>query len=72
MQMDRGLRRIFAAVASAVAAFCLVGGAVFYRMAGPAGGLHGGPAMLSAAMAGLFTGGLAALLVLIFALRVMR
>ncbi len=35
-------------------------------------GLHGGPATLAAAMAGLFGGGLAGLLVLILALRLLR
>jgi hypothetical protein len=72
MQMDQGLRRILVAIASAIAASCVVGGAVFYRMAERTGGLHGGPEVLSAAMAGLFAGGLAGLLVLVLVLRMLR
>ncbi len=72
MQMDQSLRRILTAVASAIAAFLLVGGGVFYRMAWRVGGVHGGPDLLAAAMAGLFVGGLAGLLVLILSLRMLR
>jgi hypothetical protein len=70
-ESDGGLRRVAVAVASAVATFCLVSIAVYYKMADVSvnGWAHGGPATLAAGMAGLFSGGLAALVVLILLLR---
>jgi hypothetical protein len=68
---DRDLRRVLVAIIGGLAAFCLVAGTIYYKMADVAvnGFVHGGPAMLSAAMAGLFGGGLAAVAVLILLLR---
>jgi hypothetical protein len=69
---DRDLRRIVVAVGGALVAFCLVAMAIYYKMADVAvnGFLQGGPAALTAAMAGLFGGGLVAVVVLILLLRV--
>jgi hypothetical protein len=66
-----GLGLVAAAIAGAVVSFCVVGGAIFYKVAGARSvGLgHGGPVVLAAAMGGLFGGGLAAMLVLILVLR---
>jgi len=71
MKDDKGPLRIILAVTGMVVTFCLVAMAIYYKMADVAvnGFLHGGPATLSAAMAGLFGGGLAALVVLILLLR---
>jgi hypothetical protein len=71
LKVDRDLRRIVIAIMGGVAAFCVVGMAIYYRMADVAvnGFLHGGPATLAAAMAGLFGGGLVAVVVLILLLR---
>jgi hypothetical protein len=68
---ERGIRGIVVAIAGAAATFCLVAGAIYYRMAdvNANGWLHGGPATLAAAMAGLFGGGLAAVVALILLLR---
>jgi hypothetical protein len=68
---DRDLRRVVVAIVSGLAAFCLVATAIYYKMADVRvnGFVHGGPAMLAAAMAGLFGGGLAAVAVLILLLR---
>ena len=67
MKPDRSLRSVVVAVVGSLAMFCLVATAVYYKMAdvGVNGWLHGGPTMLAAAMAGLFSGGLAAIAVLI-------
>jgi hypothetical protein len=72
MKPDRDLRRILVAIAGGLAAFCVVATAIYYKMAHVAadGFVHGGPAMLAAAMAGLFGGGLAAVVALILLLRV--
>jgi hypothetical protein len=72
MKDDKGLQRIIIAVTGMVVTFCFVATAIYYKMADVAvnGFMHGGPTMLAAAMAGLFGGGLAALLVLIFLLRI--
>jgi hypothetical protein len=74
--MDEGKRnsdtnRIVVAIVVAVIAFCVVAVAVYYWIAGVAthGWLHGGPVALTGAMAGLFSGGLTAMLVLILLLR---
>ena len=71
MKDDKGPLCIILAVTGMVVTFCLVAMAIYYKMADVAvnGFLHGGPATLSAAMAGLFGGGLAALVVLILLLR---
>lgn len=71
MKVDRDLRRIVIAIMGGLAAFCVVAMVIYYRMADVAvnGFLHGGPATLAAAMAGLFGGGLVAVVVLILLLR---
>jgi hypothetical protein len=71
MKGDRGLRRVVVAVTGMLVTFCLVATTIYYKMADVAvnGFVHGGPATLAAAMAGLFGGGLAALVVLILLLR---
>jgi hypothetical protein len=69
---DRGLRRVVVAIAGALIVFCFVAMVIYYKMADVAvdGFVHGGPATLAAAMAGLFGGGLVAVVALIFLLRV--
>ena len=69
--MSTGGGRVFIAIAGAVIAFCVVAVAVYYWIAGVAthGWLHGGPVALTGAMAGLFAGGLAAVVALILLLR---
>jgi hypothetical protein len=71
MKTDGDLRRVVVAIASMVVTFCLVATSIYYKMADVAvnGFLHGSPTTLAAAMAGLFGGGLAALVVLILVLR---
>ena len=71
MKPDQGLRHLVIAVGGALAAFCVVAMAIYYKMADvPANGIvHGGPTMLAAAMAGLFGGGLVAVVVLVLLLR---
>lgn len=71
MKPDKDLRRIVLAIVGALFAFCLVAMLIYYKMADVAanGFVHGGPAMLAAAMAGLFGGGLVAVVVLILLLR---
>ena len=71
MKVDRDLRRVVVAIVGGLVAFCLVAMVIYYRMADVAvnGFLHGGPATLAAAMAGLFGGGLVAVVVLILLLR---
>jgi hypothetical protein len=71
MKSDRGLRRVAVAIAGAFVTFCLVAMAIYYKMADVRvnGFVHGGPLMLTAAMAGLFAGGLAAVVALILLLR---
>jgi hypothetical protein len=71
VKVDRDLRRVVVAVGGGLAAFCIVATAIYYRMADVAmnGFVHGGPATLAAAMAGLFSGGLVAVVVLILLLR---
>jgi len=63
--------RIVVAIMGAVVASCVVAVAVYYWIAGVAvhGWLHGGPVALTGAMAGLFAGGLAAMVALILLLR---
>jgi hypothetical protein len=71
MKPDRGLRRVVVAVVGALFTFCLVAIAIYYKMADVSlnGWMHGGPTTLAAAMAGLFSGGLVAVVVLVLLLR---
>jgi hypothetical protein len=71
MKAESGPGHLIAAILGAAASFCLVGVGIYYRMAhvGVNGWMHGGPAMLLAAMGGLFGGGLVAVLVLIVLLK---
>jgi hypothetical protein len=71
VRTDRDLRRVVVAIVGGLVAFCLVATAIYYKMADVAvnGFVHGGPGMLAAAMAGLFGGGLAAVVVLVLLLR---
>jgi hypothetical protein len=68
---DPALRRIVVAIAGASIVFCVVVIVVYYWIAGVAvhGWMLGGPVMLTGAMAGLFAGGLAAMVALILLLR---
>jgi hypothetical protein len=69
--LSAGGGRIVAAIVGALIAFCVVAVAVYYWIADVAvrGWLQGGPVALSGAMAGLFAGGLAAMVALILLLR---
>jgi hypothetical protein len=71
MKPDPGLRLVVVAVVGALITFCAVATAVYYKMAGVEvnGWMHGGPTTLTAAMAGLFGGGLTAVVALILLLR---
>jgi hypothetical protein len=71
MKSDRSLRGVVVAIAGAFVTFCLVAVTIDTKMAGGGanGFLHGSPGMLSAAMAGLFGGGVAALVMLILLLQ---
>jgi hypothetical protein len=71
MKPDRDLRRVVVAIAGALVTFFLMAMAIYYWMADVRvnGFVHGGPVMLAAAMAGLFGGGLLALVALILLLR---
>jgi hypothetical protein len=71
MKTDRGVRSVTAAVLGSVASFCLVAVAIYYKVADVRvnGMLHGGPTALAAAMAGLFGGGVVAVVVLVFLLQ---
>jgi hypothetical protein len=71
VKRDRGLRRFVVSAAGAMISFCVVAAGVYYKLADVRvnGIFHGGPASLAAAMAGLFGGGVVALLVLVFLLR---
>ena len=68
---NNDLRRIVVAIAGAAVVFCVVAIAVYYWIAEVAvhGWIHGGPVMLTGAMAGLFAGGLTAVVTLILLLR---
>jgi hypothetical protein len=65
------LGHVVAALVGAFVSFCLVAVLVYYWMADVRvnGYLHGGPRALSAGMAGLFSGGLVAVVVLVMLLR---
>jgi hypothetical protein len=71
MKTDRGVRSVIGAVFGSIASFCLVAMAIYYKVADVRvnGILHGGPTALAAAMAGLFGGGVVAVVVLVFLLR---
>ena len=71
MAPDRDRRRLVRAIVGALATFLMAAMAIYYKMADVRvnGFVHGGPAMLTAAMAGLFAGGLAALVALVLLLR---
>ena len=72
LKADRDLRRVVVAMVGGLAAFCVVATVIYYKMADVAanGFVHGSPTTLAAAMAGLFSGGLVAVVVLILLLRV--
>ncbi len=69
--MSAGRGRIVVAVVGAMIVFCVVAVAVYYWIAGVPvhGWMQGGPVALTGAMAGLFGGGLAAMVALILLLR---
>jgi len=71
MKPDNDLRRVVGALVGAVFSFCLVAVLVYCWMADVRvnGFLHGGPTTLAAGMAGLFTGGLVAVVVLVMLLK---
>ena len=70
-ESGNGSARVTLAIAGALVTFCLVAIVTYYKMAEVPvhGWIHGGPAMLTSAMAGLFGGGLAALIVLVLLLQ---
>jgi hypothetical protein len=71
MKSDKGVRSVVAAILGSVASFCFVAMAIYYNVADVRvnGVLHGGPTSLAAAMAGLFGGGVVAVVVLVALLR---
>jgi hypothetical protein len=71
VKRDPGLQRFIESVAGATISFCVVAVGIYYKVADVRvnGAFHGGPASLAAAMAGLFGGGIVAVLVLVFLLR---
>ena len=71
MLRDRGLQRFVASLVGAMVSFCVAALAIYYEVADVRvnGVFHGGPASLAAAMAGLFGGGIFAVIVLVFLLR---
>jgi hypothetical protein len=71
MKADRGLRQVIAALVVAAVSFWVVAAGIYYERADVRvnGWMHGGPTTLLAAMAGLFCGGLVAVVVLILLLR---
>lgn len=70
-ESGKGGGRVVVAIAGALGAFCLVAASIYYKMADVPvhGWIHGGPAMLTSAMAGLFGGGFASLMVLVVLLQ---
>jgi hypothetical protein len=68
---DHDLRRVIVAILGAMVAFFLVGLGIYWKLANVRanGFVHGGPMMMTGAMAGLFGGGLVALVVLILLLQ---
>jgi hypothetical protein len=71
VKRNSGVLHLVSAIAGAMVSFCLVATAIYYRMADVRvnGFFHGGPASLAAAMAGLFGGGIVAVVVLVSLLR---
>jgi hypothetical protein len=71
MRTDGDGLSVIAAILGAVVSFGLVFSAIFYKVADVRvnGIFHGGPGSLAAAMAGLFGGGVVALVVLVSLLR---
>ena len=71
MSRDLGLQQMVAAIMGAMLSFCVVAVAIYCAIANVRvnGFFHGGPAALAAAMAGLFGGGIVAVMVLVFLLR---
>jgi hypothetical protein len=70
-ESDHDLRRVIIAILGAMGAFFLVGLGIYWKFANVRvnGFVHGGPTMMAGAMAGLFGGGLVALVVLILLLQ---
>lgn len=70
-ESGKGGARVIVAIAGALVTFCMVGVVIYYKMADVPvhGWIHGGPAMLTSAMGGLFGGGFAALIVLVLLLQ---
>ena len=70
-ESGKGDARVIVAIAGALVTFCLVAVVTYYKMADVPlhGWIHGGPAMLTSAMAGLFGGGFASLMVLVLLLQ---
>jgi hypothetical protein len=71
VKRDGGVLHLVLAIAGAMISFCLVAAVIYYRMADVHvnGFFHGGPASLADAMAGLFGGGIVAVVVLVSLLR---
>lgn len=71
MSLDRGLRGLVVSIAGAMLSFCVASMAIYCKVADVRanGFFHGGPAALAAAMAGLFGGGIVAVMMLVFLLR---
>jgi hypothetical protein len=71
MKPNNDPRRVVVALAGAVVSFCLVAVIVYCWMANVRvnGFLHGGPTTLAAGMAGLFSGGLVAVVMLVMLLK---
>jgi len=71
MKNEAGVVGVIAALVGAAVSFSLVAAAIYYKMADVRvnGVFHGGPASLAAAMAGLFGGGIVAVVVLVILLR---
>jgi hypothetical protein len=71
MRADGGLRRVVIAIVGAGVSFFLVAAVIYDKVADVKvnGVLRGGPTALAAAMAGLFGGGLAAVVVMVLLLR---
>jgi len=71
LSSDRGLRCVVGSIVGAVVSFCVVAMGIYYKVADVRvnGMFHGGPKSLAAAMAGVFGGGIVAVVVLVLLLR---
>ncbi|MBB5339489.1 hypothetical protein HDF13_001822 [Edaphobacter lichenicola] len=71
MSRGRGLQQLVASLVGAMLSFCVVAVPIYCKIADVRvnGFFHGGPVALAAAMAGLFGGGIVAVMVLVFLLR---